>query len=59
MKSNRELVVSKFENRWSSYDIHIAYNIPIKEVYGYIAQDEEIKKRHKKAICAQRELDKG
>ena len=56
--SNRELVVSKFNNRWSAYDISIEFGIGIKEVYGYIETAEEIKNRHKKAIYAQRELDK-
>ena len=56
--SNRELVVNKFEKRWSAYDISLEFGIGIKEVYGYIEESEIIKNRHKKAVYAQRELDK-
>ena len=47
----REQAVRLFRENKGAYHISLALDIPIKEVYHYLMQDEELKNRHKRIVA--------
>ena len=53
MSKKRELVMSLYLERYSSYSIHLRTGLSFKMITGIIREDEVAKKRHKELLKSQ------
>lgn len=55
--TNRERAIELFKDNKGAYHISLVTGMPIKEVYHYLRESEELNKRHRDAIAKKREED--